>query len=140
MGTDTHPSTDHNKMKTFIALAILLPFNLSAPQSDEMVTTPGGLRPRSGVIQIPEGGSINLTPTEIHLLDVSNKIIHVAPRSEARLFSPHTTTPALKTGWISWARWTRTGSPIQKFTTIWTVPSNPPADDAQVIYLFNALC
>ncbi|KAF9266679.1 hypothetical protein L218DRAFT_941853 [Marasmius fiardii PR-910] len=118
-----------------VVLAALLSCALAAPaQPEEMVMTPGGLRPKSSVIQIPEGGSIKITPTEIHLLNSSNAIIHVAPRSDAKV-----APPPLQTGWISWAQWHRTSSPIQDFVTTWTVPPNPPANDGQLLYLFNGL-
>ncbi|KAF9267845.1 hypothetical protein L218DRAFT_649398 [Marasmius fiardii PR-910] len=128
-------------MRAFlVVLAALLPLTLAAPaQSEGMIMTPGGLRPKSNVIQIPEGGSINLTATEIHLLDASNKIIHVAPRKEAGLpLTPRSPEFPVQ-GWISWAQWIRGSSPIQEFVTTWTVPPNPPVNDGQIVYLFNGL-
>ncbi|KAF9266520.1 hypothetical protein L218DRAFT_72665 [Marasmius fiardii PR-910] len=132
-------------MKAFLSvvLAALLSCALAAPaQPEEMVMTPGGLRPKSSVIQIPEGGSIKVTATEIHLLDSSNTIVHTAPKTEAKVSPASATTgapPPLQTGWISWAQWRRTSSPIQEFVTTWTVPPNPPANNGQLLYLFNGL-
>ncbi|KAF9266519.1 hypothetical protein L218DRAFT_72614 [Marasmius fiardii PR-910] len=131
-------------MNAFLSLtmAALLSLTLASPaQSEAMVMTPGGLRPNSNALQIPEGGSIKLTANEIQLLDASNKTIHVALRSDAKI-APSAATSAsssLQTGWISYAQWHRTDSPIQNFLTTWTVPPNPPADDGQLVYLFNAL-
>ncbi|KAG7089853.1 hypothetical protein E1B28_011497 [Marasmius oreades] len=129
------------KVSLFVALAALLPFALAAPaQTEEMVMTPGGLRPKSSVIQIPEGGSISLTDTEVHLLDASKRVIHVSPRSDAKAVPPDTdATLPEQSGWISWAQWHRTTSPIQNFVTTWVVPPNPATNHGQTIFLFNGL-
>ncbi|KAF9266532.1 hypothetical protein L218DRAFT_942235 [Marasmius fiardii PR-910] len=132
-------------MKTFslvVGLAALLPFALAAPaQADDMVLTPGGLRPKSNVIQIPEGGSINLTATEIHLLDASKNIIHVAQKGNGRVRPSPTTGGAVpaQTGWISWTQWHRNANPISVFGTSWIVPPNPATNHGQTIFLFNGL-
>ncbi|KAG7094695.1 hypothetical protein E1B28_005514 [Marasmius oreades] len=130
------------KAPLFVILAALLPYALAAPaQSGEMVQTPGGLRPKSNVIQIPEGGAISLTETEIHLLDGSKRIVHVTPRSEARVARATNSTgpPPELSGWISWAQWRRTTSPIQNFVTTWVVPPTPKTNNHQLLYLFNGL-
>ncbi|KAG7094694.1 hypothetical protein E1B28_005513 [Marasmius oreades] len=130
------------KAPLFVILAALLPYALAAPaQSEEMVQTPGGLRPKSNVIQIPEGGAISLTSTEIHLLDASQRIVHVAPRSEARVARATNSTgpPPELSGWISYAYWHRPSTPIENFVTTWVVPPNPTTDHGQLLYLFNGL-
>ncbi|KAF9266533.1 hypothetical protein L218DRAFT_1015021 [Marasmius fiardii PR-910] len=126
----------------FVGLAALLPFALAAPaQADDMVLTPGGLRPKSNVIQIPEGGSINLTATEIHLLDASKNIIHVAQRGDGRIgpFTDGGPEVPAQTGWISWTQWHRNANPINQFWSSWVVPPNPVTNHGQTIFLFNGL-
>ncbi|KAG7096284.1 hypothetical protein E1B28_003731 [Marasmius oreades] len=130
------------KVSLFVILAALLPLALAAPaQSEEMVLTPGGLRPKSSVIQIPEGGSINLTDTEVHLLDASKRVIHVSPRSDAKVRASPVTNATVpeQSGWISFAYWRRINFPIQNFFTTWVVPPTPATNHGQTIFLFNGL-
>ncbi|KAF9266531.1 hypothetical protein L218DRAFT_996706 [Marasmius fiardii PR-910] len=132
-------------MKTFnlfVGLAALLPFTSAAPaQAEDMVLTPGGLRPKSNVVQIPEGGSINLTATEIHLLDASKNIIHVAQKGNGRVRPSPTTGGAVpaQTGWISGTEWHRNANPINQFWSSWVVPPNPATNRGQTVFLFNGL-
>ena len=59
-------------MKPFLFIVVvrlLLPPALAAPtDSEEMVLTPGGLRPKSRIHAIPDGGLINILGNEIQLL------------------------------------------------------------------------
>ncbi|KAF9266521.1 hypothetical protein L218DRAFT_996698 [Marasmius fiardii PR-910] len=127
----------------FVGLVALLPFALAVPtQAEDLVMTPAGLRPSSSVIQIPEGGSVNLTATEIHLLDASKKVIHVAQKSNKRISSFGAkgggAAPAA-TGWISYAYWHRSSAPIQDFWSTWVVPPNPTTNHGQTLFLFNGV-
>jgi len=116
----------------FFTVALLLPFILAAPlDSEEMVTTPGGQRPKSSLFQIPEGGSINVSGDEVHVLDASRNIIRVAQRD--------TVSPPEASGWIAFANVYNTGSPISSLTSTWSVPPFPATYHGQLLYLFNSI-
>jgi len=115
-----------------------LPFTLAAPlNSEEQVLTPAGLRPASSVVQIPEGGSINISGNELQLLDASKNIIHSAQIDNTTKVRPETVPQ--ESGWIAYANWYNTGSPISYFTTNWPVPPVPATNHDQTIFLFNSI-
>ena len=117
----------------FLTVALLLPLLLAAPvDEEEMVTAPGGRRPKSSLVPIPEGGSINVSGNEVHVLDASKNIVHVAQRD--------TVSPPEASGWIAYANVYNTGSPISSLTSTWSVPPFPQTPNhGQLLYLFNSI-
>ena len=120
---------------SFLIVALLLPLTLAAPvsDSDEMVQTPGGMLPASSVHPVPEGGAINIAGDEIQLLDASKHIVHVAQVNNTKPRVPQ------QSGWIAYAYWYNTGSPISYFNTTWSVPPVPATNHGQLVYLFNSI-
>jgi len=132
--------------------ALLLPFANAVPfqeartvNDSTLVQTPGGLRPISNVHAVPEGGSVQLVGSEIHLLDATGAVLHVAPNDQSKIRSnadsptTNTTDPA-ESGWIAYAYWLNTGTAaINSFTTSWAVPPVPTANHGQLLYLFNSI-
>ncbi|MDR3607311.1 MAG: hypothetical protein P4M08_08020 [Oligoflexia bacterium] len=85
--------------------------------SEDWVSTPGGLRPRSSVIEVRSG--------EVFPVDSGENKGHAAVNSQ---------------GWISYSSWTAPpGKPIQRFVTRWSVPNEPARKENQLIYLFNGI-
>jgi len=110
--------------------------------SEELVMTPGGLRPKANVHAIPEGARINHTPTEIQIIAADGTIIHAASRDKTpaagglRFLAPRD----LNEGYVAYSDWKNTASsPISTFSTSWTVPPLPTHSDGQVLYIFNGL-
>ncbi|KAE9406941.1 hypothetical protein BT96DRAFT_915088 [Gymnopus androsaceus JB14] len=133
--------------------ALLLPFTNAVPVEEartvddsNMVRTPAGLRLIENVHAVPEGGSVKLVGSEIHLLDETGIVIHVATNDNAKIGSSAatSTTSAADTeesGWIAFAYWFNnvTDSVIDSFTTTWEVPPVPAENHNQTIFLFSAL-
>lgn len=130
--------TTYSVMKSFLfAASFLLPLALGAPAaSEKLVQTPHGLRPASSGHAIPEGGSIKISGDKVHLLDASNKVLHVAKRTNT---TAQTKTRREQSGWIADANWYNTGSPITSFTTQWAVPPAPATNNGQLLYYFNSI-
>lgn len=99
-----------------------------------MVMTPAGPLPASNVHAVPTGGSVNVVGNEIHLLDASNNVVHVAQ-------ADYTLRPDWQSGWIAYAWWYNsvTSSPINWFNATWTVPPVPLTYHGQIVYLFNGM-
>lgn len=121
-------------------VVLVLPFALAVPVNDlegsQTVLTPAGPFPASNIHAVPKGGSVKVVGNEIHLLDASNNVVHVAQ-------ADHTPRPRpdLQSGWIAYANWINynTTTPINYFNTTWTVPPVPATYNGQLIYLFNSL-
>jgi len=107
------------------------------------VLTPQGERPAANVHEVPKDGEVRIVGSEIHLLDASGAVIHVAPNDNAQIRPSSASTSAVdpfQTGWIAYAYWYNTGtSPISSFTTTWAVPAVPATDDGQTVFLFNSI-
>ena len=103
--------------------------------ADEMVLTPGGLRPKSLVHQVREGEVLRAVNGVVHRVDSSKKAFRA---SKVKL--RHESTAALGSGWIADAYWNNgTGNSITSFTTTWVVPPPPATSSGQLIYLFNGI-
>jgi hypothetical protein len=130
----------------------------SKPDStQDMIPTPGGLIPKANVHLIEPG--YHLTVSSGHVLkihDRTGKIMEdfgVVKQSginnqnaqqnnlKAKNYSVIPgALPSVNPNWQTWAQWNNTsGQPITSFSTTWVVPSAPPSNDSQVIYLFNGL-
>ncbi|MBB6113088.1 hypothetical protein SAMN05421821_12910 [Mucilaginibacter lappiensis] len=121
----------------------------SATQED-MVITPFGARPASQVHQIESGYA--LTYQGNHLVKVQSQTGKVAEdfgdqlqiqknaEQSKKITSLSTSAvPGLGSGWITNAQNDVAVSGLTLFTTDWIVPSNPPANNGQLLYLFNGL-
>jgi Hemopexin len=118
---------------------------------EEMVLTPGGLRPKSKVHFLEEGQRISgkggrmriiETATGREIKDLGPTSTKKRPEHLARVKPPdRKTVPALTDiGWIENSQWQNTsGQPIVYFSTKWVVPPVPASDDGQIIFLFNGL-
>ncbi|KAJ7110684.1 hypothetical protein C8R44DRAFT_800453 [Mycena epipterygia] len=120
-------------------LGLLIPNALAVPVATS-VLTPGGYRPNNTIHEVPVGGRIAHIGSDIHVLDASGVIIHVA--------SPTSGEPAAavvprqeETGWVAYAFWLQSDSsdPIASLSTSWTVPPVPTTEHGQTIFLFNSL-
>ncbi len=122
---------------------------------DELVVTPGGLRPKSNVHLIENGTHVGLkngvlikvnneTKSIIKELGKINKIEHHLNRNSLRKFEKHENKimgqPPITDKWIIYSGWqNETGNPISYFSTKWIVPPEPTSDNGQLIYLFNGI-
>jgi len=112
--------------------------------ADELVLTPGGLRPLSLVRQVEEGQvvlAVNGVAHAVEAADRENFMSSVALNENvAEITLQHEQTAALGSGWIAYAYWNNgTGNPIGYFTTNWTVPPEPATQSGQTIFLFNGI-
>lgn len=111
--------------------------------ADELVLTPGGMRPLSLVQQVGEGQVLRAAEGVVHRIAsgdsqafeaalLSNSIDQVALQFQS--------TAALGSGWIAYAYWNNgTGSSITNFVTNWVVPPAPATQSGQTIFLFNGI-
>jgi hypothetical protein len=123
----------------------------SARMADDLVLTPGGLRPSSQVHLIESGTVIDGSDGRLRKLGSSGEML-----TDFGVLQRHTTgvplhpgnvahpepkaTPAFGSGWITFASWTNaTGTPVSSFSTTWTVPDPPATQSGQVIFLFPGI-
>jgi hypothetical protein len=131
-----------------------------ASMPEELVITPGGLRPKSLVHHMAPQAVLDLTDCHQRILDRSGKIladlgvveirptgiplmprnvVH-PPRTEQDARAVPAPLPAFGSGWITYASWANgTGNPVSFFTTTWTVPAAPPSSSGQTVFLFNGI-
>ena len=121
----------------------------SAEMADDLVLTPGGLRPRSQVQLIESGAVIDGSEGRLRKLGASGEMLTdfgVQPRRTAgvplhpgNVAHPEPkATPAFGSGWITYASWT-TGTPVSSFSTTWVVPDPPATQSGQLIFLFPGI-
>ncbi|KAE9384896.1 hypothetical protein BT96DRAFT_1007606 [Gymnopus androsaceus JB14] len=137
------------KSFTLFATLLLLPFTLAAPAEErtdeEMVRTPAGLRPISKVHLVPEGGEVRLVGEEIHLLDATGSVLHVATNDHAKIGMSRaaaTTSGAEpeETGWVAYAYWFNEATEaISSFAMLFTVPPVPEDNHDQTLFMFNSI-
>ncbi|KAJ7129864.1 hypothetical protein C8R43DRAFT_1026087 [Mycena crocata] len=124
---------------TALLLGLLAPFCIAGPIANK-VLTPGGYRSNVNLLEIPSGGALAHTDTNIHVLALNGTVVHVAQSAGG---APNTATLAAateKSGWITYASWSNTGSsPISRFTTTWTVPPAPKTWNQQTVFIFNSI-
>jgi hypothetical protein len=116
----------------------------------QMVVTPGGLRPLKNVHLIEPGYHVsgrNGLLKKVHT--ASGRVVQeLGPvnteggskrnslREQRRSISPQ----PISNQWIVYSGWTnQSGNPISYFATEWQVPLPPPSQDSQIIYLFNGM-
>jgi hypothetical protein len=119
--------------------------------TEELVLTPGGFRPKSKVFLIESGHSIRMAggrAQKIHPRggDVVADLGAIVSRGGAEPLMPNNVmvprgiTPALGSGWISYAYWSNnSGHPLSRFSTTWVVPPAPATKSGQTIFLFNGI-
>lgn len=127
------------------------------PVTEELVLTPGGWRPVSKVHAIERGHHLSGAGGRLKEIETSShKVLRdfgAIPKSRKGKaeFARSTGVPKHKmvasvagitygSGWITYAGWTNnSGSPINFFTTQWTVPPVPANQSGQTIFLFNGI-
>src|SRR4051794_17500444 len=108
--------------------------------SDDLVLTPGGLRPASLLHRVEEGEVLHAANGVVHKLALDTGNFSLAVESLAQVSLRHADSAALGSGWISDAYWNNgTGNTIQSFTADWVVPPMPATQSGQLIYLFNGI-
>jgi len=106
------------------------------PSADEnLVLTPVGYMEKSNVHFIGEGQQLDVRNGRLQTIEVrTGRLLHD--------FGAVKITPArlpAASGWIAYAYWTNTGTPITYFTTNWIVPSAPTSQRNQTLFLFNGM-
>lgn len=82
---------------------------------------------------------------EIHLLDATGSVLHVATNDHAKVGMSQvtaTTTGAEpeETGWVAYASWLNEASAaISSFATSFTVPPLPEDNHDQTLFMFNSI-
>ena len=106
--------------------------------AEDLVMTPGGLRPRSQVIRVPRGHAVHLSDGKTRLMNLATKaLIDLPKHTLSRSIIPAPSDDG--DGWIANTRFTNfTDEPITSFRTKWKVPPAPFTDSGQAIFLFNA--
>jgi hypothetical protein len=118
--------------------------------AEELVLTPGGLRPKSQVHKVEPGMVLNASRGALRLLHPSGRVVtelRPVPRRPSgrplmpfNVVHPPRRVPDFGSGWITYASWTNnTGSPISLFSTNWVVPPDPATQSGQTIFLFNGI-
>jgi hypothetical protein len=117
--------------------------------AEELVLTPGGMRPRSRVHRIQPDAILDGMGGRHRMLHASGReladfgMIEPLPESEPLMprnvvHRPRGEVPALGSGWISYAYWNRSAT-ITSFSTTWVVPPAPASDNGQTVFLFNGI-
>jgi hypothetical protein len=122
----------------------------AASAQEDMVITPFGARPKSQVHQIESGYA--LTYQGNHLVKIQSQSGKVAEdfgdqlqiqkdaeRAKKTTSLSTSALPGLGSGWITYAQNDVPVAGITGFSTDWIVPANPPANNGQLLYLFNGL-
>src|SRR5215471_3026423 len=113
----------------------------SANMPDDLVLTPGGLRPRSQVHLIESGAVVDGSGGRLRKLGPSGEVLADFGELQRRItgvplhpgnvsLAPPGVTPAFGSGWITFAFWPNaTGKSVSFFSTTWVV-SDPPASQS----------
>jgi len=119
--------------------------------ADDLVLTPGGLRPKSQVHLIESGTVIDGTEGRLRKLGPSGEMLADfgvlqrrtlgVPLHPGNVVHPEPeATPAFGSGWITFASWMNaTGRSVSSFSTTWVVPDPPATQSGQVIFLFSGI-
>jgi hypothetical protein len=116
----------------------------------DLVLTPGGYRPSSMVHHIESGAVIDGRDHNFTKVDHTGKLLaelgRIEPKTTGKPLMPFNVqahnpalVPALGSGWITYAGWTESASPVSYFTTTWVVPPEPATQSGQTIFLFNGI-
>lgn len=142
--------TDENVATSQVSMHRPIP-PVRSRSTEDLVITPGGLRPRSAVHDLRQGQHVSLKDGRIRIIDTATGTVvldlgeaeTVDATEELRLrdHDPTLSTPALKdVGWIQNSQWRNASSnPVVYFSTKWVIPPAPTSNDGQEIYLFNGM-
>jgi hypothetical protein len=104
--------------------------------SSDLVLTPAGYMPRSNVHFLAPGNRLAVSNGHLQQMEIhSGKVIQ--DFGEVTV-TPHRHSTEVQ-GWIAYAWWANTGSPITQFTTDWIVPGTPANQGNQTLFLFNGM-
>ncbi len=127
---------------------------------EQLVITPGGLRPRSNVHLIENGFQVNFKDGVLSKVNsVTNEIVADLGMIDSAKREQAISRNILRTGyidmmskteklqsspitdrWIIYSGWMNdSNTPISYFSTKWIVPPPPSTDNGQLIYLFNGI-
>jgi hypothetical protein len=118
---------------------------------EEMVLTPGGLRPLSLVHKVEHGYRLSSGEGRFRILNPSGQVVAdhgpVLTRPGGLPLMPRNVShpagaevPAFGSGWITFASWTNnTGTPVSRFATTWVVPPAPATQSGQTIFIFSGI-
>ncbi|MDD1687224.1 hypothetical protein [Methanoregula sp.] len=99
-----------------------------------MVSTPNGMKPSTHVHEVPSGSMITFDGERTTYVTNGNRLLlTVIDNSQKK-----TPVPGLPDHWIESAQMASQQN-IGRFSANWNVPSEPPTEGSQVIYLFNSL-
>jgi hypothetical protein len=115
----------------------------------EVVITPGGVRPKARVHKIEPGTVLDASGGRHRMLHHDTQevladfgVVEALPEGEplmpGNVLHPRDQAPTLGSGWITYAYWNRTHT-ITSFSTTWLVPPAPATHSGQLIYLFNGI-
>ena len=87
------------------------------------------------------GGKLVHDGDVVRLIDAAGKLIHTAKNdgSNPRENPEGKGVLPQQSGWVAYAYWYNTGSPINYFTTDWVVPPAPRTYRRQTVFLFNSI-
>nr|GAT47983.1 predicted protein [Mycena chlorophos] len=115
----------------------------AAPTPATVLTPTGGKRLASNAHLVPEGGSVlHVDDSTVHVLDSAGNLVKevAVDQTPVRASKTQAAKSPLETGWITYADWLNQGSSaISSFTTTWTVPPVPAANNGQTVFLFNSI-
>lgn len=105
--------------------------------AEDLVLTPGGMRPRNLVKRVQRGFGVHVAVGGVaHALDMALAKPPKLPQIELK----HGAVSALGSGWIAYAAWNNgTGRTITSFETTWDVPPPPATISGQTIFLFSGI-
>jgi hypothetical protein len=121
-----------------------------AKTAEDLVLTPGGLKPRSQVHYVEPAHIIDGSGQRLRKLHPQGRVVAdygkmpIRPGREPLLPKNVRPTPGpaptFGSGWIVYAGWNNdTGQPISSFRTTWVVPPPPTTQSGQTIFLFNGI-
>lgn len=110
--------------------------NVSNPDPQDMVLTPGGYRPRSMVHEIGTDNKLRITKKGIQAINAKTKAKQQLP-----VVSDESMKAAFSNNnWVTYAYWyVENGNLLQSFEATWIVPPAPVNASGQTIFLFNGI-
>jgi hypothetical protein len=119
--------------------------------NEEMVLTPEGYMAKSKVHFLEEGYGLHVENGRLQKVELKsgyvvedfgevkqNDVRLDLNRNPLKITNTSPIVPEVQ-GWIAYAYWSNTGSPVTSFTTNWTVPAVPSKQGNQTIFLFNGM-
>ncbi|KAJ3204118.1 hypothetical protein HDU83_006041 [Entophlyctis luteolus] len=111
--------------------------------SAQSVLTPKGPIAVGSAIHVADGASIVTEANVTKVIAANGTVLHTASHNNTGLPSNSNSTlsrRAFKSGWVADATWYNTlGSPIDYFTSTWSVPPVPETYHTQTVFIFNSI-